>query len=332
MASKSEDPFEKSANRLFGLFVIVSVIASAFFSAAILLPAQSAEDANQRTANKYATLYAKEAGDEIESECGVGTPTQRHDCSQAKYDRAREGQRREYEVEANRDSAVWNEAMGRAAIIGGFYGAMTIALVFGTFLLQSSANRRAQEEFGHARRDAQDAAAAAERSIAASIKTAEAAMEQVKIARDTAYRQLRAYVDFNGVRWSWGEGNEIGSTPPTTLDTTLRNYGHTPASEVVYKISHSAILDGRTLDISKVEATGDLHNIAPTDELILNGDNLMMPEEVWDALKSGRAEFISHIVVTYTDAFEAKHTLKASFTNSRGKATHSIVVGSKFAD
>lgn len=165
--------------------------------------------------------------------------------------------------------------------------------------------------------------------------TSEATQEMRRaneIARETMQRQLRAYFDFNGVFWLWDGTTDVRDTPPTGFRVCIKNYGHTPGTQVVYTISHSATINGQALTIPNLAIAEHLHSISPTDDLSVNGDDLQMTQDVWNALKDGTAKFISHIVVTYEDAFEEAHTLKADFTNNSGRAEHSMIPGTRHAD
>lgn len=174
--------------------VIVLLISTLAIANIASRNAQSAERAIHQNAKAHVEQYTQEARRQIKQECMVAPRPERDRCAQAIQDRAREQQRREYEVEAQRNSAVWNEAMGEAAIQGLPFAAMTVILIFAAFLLQAHANRHAVEAFGQAREDAQSAASAAEKGVRAANRTAAAAAKQIKISEDTAYRELRAYI------------------------------------------------------------------------------------------------------------------------------------------
>jgi hypothetical protein len=197
-------------------FVVLLMGVGSFIGAAL------SELKNQGEADNYATEYAHQEGEETQRRCAVIIPvSKRLDCQDAIKQATREQQRREYEVEADRNSAVWNEAMGEAALIGGIVSILTVVLVFLTFE-REMLNAKA------ARGDAKDAANAAERALEAANKTAKAAAGQVKIARETAYLQLRAYLSIDRI---------------TVLDVTkgvitgslfVKNAGQTPAAIKFY--------------------------------------------------------------------------------------------------
>ncbi len=118
--------------------------------------------------------------------------------------------------------------MGEAALIGALFTIVTILLVYRTFEEQRAANAHARRQFLHAREDALATARAATETLAATNKIADAASEQVKIAQEAAYRQLRAYISI--------EKPKVTSVTKTAIvgKLTIRNAGQTPAAIKLY--------------------------------------------------------------------------------------------------
>jgi hypothetical protein len=160
MWSKLEELIERF-ERPIVRWAVFGLVAGVFLlTNSILWNAEGAQRANQQNAKVHAAYYAEEARAHAQRECGKALPAEKHDCTEAIYEEAREQQRREYEIEASRDSAVWNEAMGRAEVLGGIYGVVTIVFVFAAFLLQRRAYDQATNDSREARREAADAVAA----------------------------------------------------------------------------------------------------------------------------------------------------------------------------
>lgn len=99
----------------------------------------------------------------------------------------------------------------------------TLALVVSTVLLWQATLRLASE----ARESATEQAGKMERSVKAADRTAAAAANQVKIAQDTAYRQLRAYI---------GVEPSVELVGPQIINCRIdvHNAGQTPARFKVF--------------------------------------------------------------------------------------------------
>src|SRR5262245_40616375 len=106
-----------------GLTVSTLVLSSISFSGA-----KNAELLNEEHAQTRVRAYGREADAEIKQQCSILPTALQADCRQSIYDRVREEQRRELEVEAQRNSAVWNEAMGEAALMGAMFSVATLIL------------------------------------------------------------------------------------------------------------------------------------------------------------------------------------------------------------
>jgi hypothetical protein len=145
MASKFDRLMMRFERPIIRLAVIGIGLVIMYLSVSILLNVEWAEGANQLKAREHAAQYASHARNRAERECAKVLPTKKQDCTQDIYDRAREHQRREYEVEAQRDSALWDEAMGKATIYGGILGFLTVAVLVYGFILQAQANKITKE-------------------------------------------------------------------------------------------------------------------------------------------------------------------------------------------
>jgi hypothetical protein len=168
-------------------------------------------------ANVEVTVDAKRAHDQIERECARLPVPEQTNCKEPIITRAREAQRREYEIQAARNAAVWNEAMGRTAILSIVFSVSSLILIYLAFTGQRDDARRSKKAAKKAT-ETSDAALAIARDNAA------AAVKQVEISQDTAYRQLRAYLSIESLTVVIVTEKSIKGS------LTIRNAGQTPAT------------------------------------------------------------------------------------------------------
>jgi hypothetical protein len=158
----------------------------------------------EREADNRAAEYAKHTYDKIGYACVRVPSVDKADCVEQAYQERRANERDEQDLVAQKTSALWAYIMGAAAVVGMALSAVGVFLVWTTFRATKAGNR------------------IAERNV-------EAALEQVKIAQDTAARQLRAYLSFKPV-----EMDEITvDRNPLEIRFTVENTGATPANEWV---------------------------------------------------------------------------------------------------
>ncbi|MEN3748373.1 hypothetical protein TPR58_14455 [Sphingomonas sp. HF-S3] len=154
------------------------------------------------------------------------------------------------------------------------------------------------------------------RSIAAANETADALKEARRNADETARlvitsarnaeRQLRAYLDFDGLDIKAikpAAGGEICAA----LCCQIKNYGHTPA-EHVHVSNLIGINDGGEINWSHEVDLADFASIAPQD-YATKRMILMFPEQTWEELNTERTRIVVKTVVNYSDVFGQPHTL-----------------------
>lgn len=153
------------------------------------------QSAYEHQAKEKAQRYADRADIAVKRHCGPLLAQAARDCRREEYAAARQGQHDEYDLQAQLVTSVWTKAMGLAALVGMVVGIFGVGLIYVTF------------------RETRRAAKSAENSL--------------EHARDTAKRQLRAYLVAKSFRIS---GVLVDHTPRVMFE--LKNVGQTPAYEV----------------------------------------------------------------------------------------------------
>lgn len=140
-------------------------------------------------------------------------------------------------------------------------------------------------------------------------------------------RQLRAYLDFDGVEFLRDPASDVPGLVRSGVTIKVRNYGHTPASGVAMKIAY-LINDPETAQPRWIVSEDkEVSMIAPTDHHTSNSE-FDIPGEVWTALKLNRTRMRVDILVAYTDEFERPHTLDSAF-ESNGLKPFGAVQGTR---
>jgi hypothetical protein len=138
------------------------------------------------------------------------------------------------------------------------------------------------------------------------MKSADAAEHTVAMMKDTAYRQLRAYVfmDTTKVRIT-----PAGERQRFYITVRLRNYGQTPA----YEMTHIAnqFVEDMTTHARSHEQTTNLHKIdaGPRSQIIRASVDFLEPPLV-EAIMSGKQLLFVSGEVKYRDAFGIEQTTK----------------------
>lgn len=149
-----------------------------------------------------------------------------------------------------------------------------------------------------------------------------------RIALESAHRQDRAYVDFDGVSFECKPQTQ-GAPVPTRLRVELKNFGHTPADDLTLALDYG-LFDAK--DQNKLKSASEE----------LKGLGAIMPQDQWGrttsftisdgeflALQTGSVELRVSIAATYSDAFDKLHTLASTFVGSGAKAVLGFVPGTR---
>jgi hypothetical protein len=180
----------------------------------ILTDLTAVDRAYVENAAKRADDYRRAADDEFSQRCIWLLPLQAEECRYNANNAAAEQAHEEHDLAAQRQTAWWTKWMGLAAIVGVIASLVGVGLVWFTFRETRAATRVARREYGRGRLEAHKAEGTAQ--------------EQLGIAQDTAYRELRAYI---------GLSAHIASVNPGLVKgrLSIRNAGQTPAKIKLYK-------------------------------------------------------------------------------------------------
>lgn len=212
---------------------VIGLAAAAAFAVAALL-IDSASDVqlrHEKAAQGHAQNYADHAAKELQR-CITLSPESRAQCENNAIEARREGQRNEYDLEAQRITATWTQYMGIAAIIGIAVSIIGVGLVWTTFAETRLANEIAKG-------------------------AAEAAERDARSARDALILANRAIISLSGVKvWIYQANKWWDAT------FHIKNSGKSNAHQIVieYKIwSEPVFPEGffRQQRIQKIVVPGD---------------------------------------------------------------------------
>ncbi|MGY4395834.1 hypothetical protein ACVWZA_000995 [Sphingomonas sp. UYAg733] len=268
---------------------------------------------NQERSNKQASAYAADAPKRVERECAglAGTPLA--ECATKIVQAARESERDESDLGAQWQAANW---VLWATIIA---GTQLLATAVGTALLyqQIVLTRKAVEDTGEA---------------------TEAMREANALSKDTAARQLRAYITVKKVEF-------VGRSPFKSrllVKLFYENFGETPAFNVRTQLRAEFVEGG---DASSPiappprQAGGSESPLAKNMEqttidevgIVVEGVHIggQSAARIMREVKAGRGIIFAHGWITYEDAFERCHSVsfKWYYDKRSHLDTHGFVVG-----
>lgn len=87
----------------------------------------------EHQASEKAKEYRDSARVNVQRRCALVPVAQRANCAAEQYEAAREGERKEYDLQAQLVTSAWTRAMGIAAIIGMTVGIFGLGLLYTTF-------------------------------------------------------------------------------------------------------------------------------------------------------------------------------------------------------
>lgn len=153
---------------------------------------------------------------------------------------------------------------------------------------------------------AEAATADADRAILIAERNAEAAVEQVRVARDTAARQLRPYLYLTGIRPKYQHLRMVEHVRDVvTFEVTVQNYGQTPAKNA--RIKAKGFVGGSpnedfTKDLGEVE-TQPLGDIPIGYQKSVSGYSASGLQKADDAISEKAASVFFEGVLSYYDGF-----------------------------
>jgi hypothetical protein len=182
----------------------------------------------ERQAEDQTAENARHADYDVRYRCVPLPALAERNCTIDTRREQREYARHEQDLYAQKTSAFWTFLMGSAALVGMILSSVGVFLVFFTFGETRRANVLNMRENARSTRRAVASAKETADALEAANKSAEAAAGQVKVAQDTAYRQLRAYISVEGVKiskvWDTGVSGHIH----------VHNAGQTPAAVTLH--------------------------------------------------------------------------------------------------
>lgn len=154
------------------------------------------------------------------------------------------------------------------------------------------------------------------RATKAAVEAASQAAEQVKVARESAQRQLRAYVYVKSdcifeTIWSQDVFDEEGRRQPGEIEihrirATFENVGSTPTRHLVYRINEVRIVDHGTLlpnyDYADDENSRLSETVIGPNSTGTSAPFYITPEQ-FEAIKSGKRAFVWGWI-DYNDVFD----------------------------
>lgn len=180
----------------------------------------------------------------------------------------------------------------------------TLALVASTVLLWRATLRLARE----ARESSTEQGRKMERSIVESTKATEAMREANEIARDTAKRQLRAYLSIAG-----NDDCEVVVGAPVAANLTIKNDGQTPAHDVVVTVQVSR----KAHPINPASFAVEPNEVADSKLMIAAGQSVYSYTELnattqaeHDAFAADAISYFTYGLITYRDIFDDEHATK----------------------
>lgn len=178
---------------------------------------------------------------------------------------------------------------------------------------------------------AKDTAAA----LDAADRTANAAARQVEISREIANKQLRAYLDFDGVWWARFPAKDKLGFVQAGITCRIKNYGHTPAGNTTLEVSWCTIDSNgeRSAQQPNPPRIVKIASVAPTDHFDYTAQ-FPVPEDIWNALSANAITHITRYKAKFTDVFGESHVLISEFRSDGTELGehHSCVEGSRQAD
>jgi hypothetical protein len=181
-------------------------------------------------------------------------------------------------------------------------------------------------------RIAEDAADETKDALAVAKQSADSAANLVRLSDRNAQLELRAYLDFDGVRIDRQPNFDNPTNPDekgVRLKITIRNYGRTPAANVECSVTPKSRFakDPNSYAVGE-EDRRTPHAIAPSDCFYLRF-LWRFPSVLLQKIESEEVQIIICIIVTYTDIFEKTHVLRGDFQGRGIKDDFSVIEGTR---
>jgi hypothetical protein len=150
-----------------------------------------------------------------------------------------------------------------------------------------------------------------------------------RISERTARRDLRAYVDFETIRLAREQHQPCeDGFEWVGIKVVLRNYGRTPAENMVILASYSISgLGNDVVDLGEVAKDG-IGGITPNDYLRWR-DFHPVPVGTYDKIRAGEATLGASISINYDDVFGQGHVLTALYQCEGRKRDLTFIPGTR---
>lgn len=155
-----------------------------------------------------------------------------------------------------------------------------------------------------------------------------ASQSQLRHSEDTARRQLRAYLDFDGVNFLPYEAGKKGPDHTWTgIGVQIVNFGGTPALKVIVFVEYLTITPaGEPHQVATDER--NVAFISPTDRATVQG-RFDIPNLIFFSLREDKGKMQVNLRVVWEDVFGDRHEIGGLFENYRHKE-FSFVDGTRY--
>lgn len=156
-------------------------------------------------------------------------------------------------------------------------------------------------------KEMREATAASKKSADAATSAAKSAEETVKLAKEHAHTDMRAWVLVSGASIE----APIEANKPITVSVIVQNFGKTPAFDVYIEVWSAGTneTDPKKFKRPKLGSIPSAFSAAPGVPLTATADPPLVIDEGWvERLKRGESRLYAYGKVTYKDVFKEPHT------------------------
>jgi len=129
------------SKHLIGIALAFAAVVPASYGFLLIHWANAREEASQQAAKADAEAYTQHSDIAVERRCRPLPAAERYKCTTEEESAANQGRHDAYDLEAQRESAIWMRYTGIATILGTAFGLLGIAGVLATFAEQRKTTR-----------------------------------------------------------------------------------------------------------------------------------------------------------------------------------------------
>lgn len=155
---------------------------------------------------------------------------------------------------------------------------------------------------------------------------------QLRHSEDSSHAELRAYLDFDGVKFLRDKDLDTSEEVGTGISIRLKNYGKTPAHKI--KMETTYLVHSKHMkDAHKVAFDTDkqFSYIMPSDHATSHG-RFMMPRMIWEAINEKIAQVRVAAKVGFVDYLGEPHSIECVFESNGILEKFGFVAGTRKAD